>query len=414
MQAEIITIGDEILIGQIVDTNSAWIGQQLNLAGISVFQITSVSDNEEHILKALADAAGRVSLVIITGGLGPTKDDLTKDVLARYFDVEMTFSEEAYQDIEYLFKIRGREVTPLNRKQAEVPANCTVLRNKVGTAPGMLFLEKGVMYASLPGVPYEMKYLMEKEVLPVVRKHFNSPFIYHRTILTQGIGESFLSEKIAGFEDSLPDFVKLAYLPAAGMVRLRLSAVGEEEKVKETMLHLEKKLVEEVKEYHFGFDDDTIQGVLGELLHQKGLTVSTAESCTGGYIGHLITSVPGSSAWYMGSTVTYSYESKTNVLDIPEELINRHGAVSEEVVTRMVENVKGKLKTDCAVATSGIAGPGGGTPDKPVGTVWIGVSIPGRTFAKKVMLGDNRLRTIQVASETALNMLRKALVESNL
>jgi nicotinamide-nucleotide amidase len=414
MQAEIITIGDEILIGQIVDTNSAWIGQQLNLAGISVFQITSVSDNEEHILKALADAAGRVSLVIITGGLGPTKDDLTKDVLARYFDVEMTFSEEAYQDIEYLFKIRGREVTPLNRKQAEVPANCTVLRNKVGTAPGMLFLEKGVMYASLPGVPYEMKYLMEKEVLPVVRKHFNSPFIYHRTILTQGIGESFLSEKIAGFEDSLPDFVKLAYLPAAGMVRLRLSAVGEEEKVKETMLHLEKKLVEEVKEYHFGFDDDTIQGVLGELLHQKGLTVSTAESCTGGYIGHLITSVPGSSAWYMGSTVTYSYESKTNVLDIPEELINRHGAVSEEVVTRMVENVKGKLKTDCAVATSGIAGPGGGTPDKPVGTVWIGVSIPGRTFAKKVMLGDNRLRTIQVASETALNMLRKALIESNL
>jgi nicotinamide-nucleotide amidase len=414
MQAEIITIGDEILIGQIVDTNSAWIGQQLNLAGISVFQITSVSDNEEHILKALADAAGRVSLVIITGGLGPTKDDLTKDVLARYFDVEMTFSEEAYQDIEYLFKIRGREVTPLNRKQAEVPANCTVLRNKVGTAPGMLFLEKGVMYASLPGVPYEMKYLMEKEVLPVVRKHFNSPFIYHRTILTQGIGESFLSEKIAGFEDSLPDFVKLAYLPAAGMVRLRLSAVGEEEKVKETMLHLEKKLVEEVKEYHFGFDDDTIQGVLGELLHQKGLTVSTAESCTGGYIGHLITSVPGSSAWYMGSTVTYSYESKTNVLDIPEELINLHGAVSEEVVTRMVENVKVKLKTDCAVATSGIAGPGGGTPDKPVGTVWIGVSIPGRTFAKKVMLGDNRLRTIQVASETALNMLRKALIESNL
>jgi nicotinamide-nucleotide amidase len=414
MQAEIITIGDEILIGQIVDTNSAWIGQQLNLAGISVFQITSVSDNEEHILKALADAAGRVSLVIITGGLGPTKDDLTKDVLARYFDVGMTFSEEAYQDIEYLFKIRGREVTPLNRKQAEVPANCTVLRNKVGTAPGMLFLEKGVMYASLPGVPYEMKYLMEKEVLPVVRKHFNSPFIYHRTILTQGIGESFLSEKIAGFEDALPDFVKLAYLPAAGMVRLRLSAVGEEAKVKETMLLLEKKLVEEVKEYHFGFDDDTIQGVLGELLHQKGLTVSTAESCTGGYIGHLITSVPGSSAWYMGSTVTYSYESKTNVLDIPEELINRHGAVSEEVVTRMVENVKVKLKTDCAVATSGIAGPGGGTPDKPVGTVWIGVSIPGRTFAKKVMLGDNRLRTIQVASETALNMLRKALVESNL
>jgi len=414
MKAEIITIGDEILIGQIVDTNSAWIGQQLNLAGVSVHQITSVSDNKDHILNALAEAASRVSLVIITGGLGPTKDDLTKDVLAQYFKTGMKFSDEAYQDIEYLFKIRGREVTPLNRKQAEVPANCTVLRNRVGTAPGMLFLEKGVMYVSLPGVPYEMKYLMEKAVLPVVREHFKTPFILHRTILTQGIGESFLSEKIAAFEDSLPDFVKLAYLPSAGMVRLRLSAVGEEKKVQEVMQKLEKELVEGVKEYHFGFDEDTVPGVLGDLLLRKGLTISTAESCTGGYIGHLLTSVPGSSAWYMGSTVTYSYESKTNILDIPEDLINLKGAVSEEVVTMMVENVKKKLKTDCAVATSGIAGPGGGTPDKPVGTVWIGVSIPGRTFAKKVMLGDNRLRTIQVASETALNLLRKALIDSNL
>lgn len=414
MKAEIITIGDEILIGQIVDTNSAWIGQQLNLAGVSVHQITSVSDNKDHILNALAEAASRVSLVIITGGLGPTKDDLTKDVLAQYFKTGMKFSDEAYEDIEYLFKIRGREVTPLNRKQAEVPANCTVLRNKVGTAPGMLFLEKGVMYVSLPGVPYEMKYLMEKAVLPVVREHFKTPFILHRTILTQGIGESFLSEKIAAFEDSLPDFVKLAYLPSAGMVRLRLSAVGEEKKVQEVIQKLEKELVEGVKEYHFGFDEDTVQGVLGDLLLRKGLTISTAESCTGGYIGHLLTSVPGSSAWYMGSTVTYSYESKTNILDIPEDLINLKGAVSEEVVTMMVENVKKKLKTDCAVATSGIAGPGGGTPDKPVGTVWIGVSIPGRTFAKKVMLGDNRLRTIQVASETALNLLRKALIDSNL
>ncbi len=414
MLAEIITIGDELLIGQVVDTNSAWIGQQLSLIGVKVHQITSVSDSREHILSALKDASSRVSLVLITGGLGPTKDDITKKTLAEYFGVGFKFSQEAYEDVTHVFKIRNREVTETNRLQAEVPENCTVLRNKVGTAPGMMFLEKDVMFVSMPGVPFEMKYLMENEVLPRIRERFKTPFILHRTILTQGIGESFLSDKIADFEDQLPSFIKLAYLPAAGMVRLRLTATGEEELVRTEMEKQEKALLERIKEYHFGYDEETIQDVLGRLLIEKKLTISTAESCTGGNIAHLLTSVPGSSAYYMGSLVTYSYESKTQQLGIPQDLLIKHGAVSEEVVMMMVENVRKKMGTNCAIATSGIAGPGGGTAEKPVGTVWIAIALPGKIFAKKLLLGDNRLRTIQVASETALNLLRKALVQSDL
>ncbi len=414
MLAEVITIGDELLIGQIVDTNSAWIGKQLNMIGIKIHQITSVSDNRAHIITALREASCRAQVVLITGGLGPTKDDLTKDCLCEYFNVSLKFNEEAYQDVERLFKIRGREVTALNRRQAELPSNCTLLSNKVGTAPGMWFEEGGIVYVSMPGVPYEMKYLMEQEVLPRLKSKYQLPFILHKTILTQGIGESFLSELIADFEDALPPHIKLAYLPAAGMVRLRLSASGEELKVKQEMEKLVMELSERVKEYMFGYDEDTIEGVLGKLLVERGLTLATAESCTGGNVAHLITSVPGSSAWYLGSTVTYSYQSKTDLLGISADLINQKGAVSEEVVLEMVENVRKKFGSDCAVSTSGIAGPDGGTADKPVGTVWIGISIPGKSFAKKVLLGDNRLRTIQVASETALNMLRKALLQQDL
>ena len=414
MLAEIITIGDELLIGQIVDTNSAWIGQQMNQVGFKVHQITSVSDNREHILSALAEASQRVQMVLITGGLGPTKDDITKKTLAEYFGTGFVFSQEAYEDVEYLFKIRGREVTPLNRLQAEVPSNCTVLRNRVGTAPGMWFEENGVVYASMPGVPHEMKYLMENEVLPRLKSKFKTPFILHRTLLTQGIGESFLAEKIADFEDQLPPHIRLAYLPAAGSVRLRLSGWGEEAFIRSEMSRLVAELQDQVKEYLYGFDEDSIAGVLGDLLRKNGLTISTAESCTGGNIAHLLTSIPGSSSWYMGSTITYSYESKTELLGVPKEVIEKHGAVSEEVVTSMVNNAKKLLGTSCAVATSGIAGPGGGTPDKPVGTVWIAVSSPRQTIAKKVLLGDNRLRTIQVASETALNMLRKLLISEGL
>ena len=409
MLAEIITIGDEILIGQIVDTNSAWIGQQLNAVGFKVHQITSVSDNREHILAALKEASTRVQVVLITGGLGPTKDDITKKTICDYFNVGLRFDEEAYKDVEHLFKIRGREVTPINRLQAEVPENCSTMYNRVGTAPGMWFDVDGIIYASMPGVPHEMKYLMEKEVIPRLKDRFETPFILHKTLLTQGIGESFLSEMIADFEDALPPNFKLAYLPSAGAVRLRLTASGDRDEVSATMNKLVANLSDLVAEYLYGYDDDTIQEVVGRILKDKKLTLGTAESCTGGFLSHLITSIPGSSEYYMGSTVTYSNESKTALLDVPAELVKQFGAVSEEVVKAMAEGAKRKFNADCALATSGIAGPGGGTPEKPVGTVWIGISTPKGTKAKKVLLGDNRLRTIEVASMTALNMLRKEL-----
>jgi len=415
IRAEIITIGDEILIGQIVDTNSAWMGKQLSDIGIQVFQITSISDNKEHILNALKEASQRAEIVLITGGLGPTKDDVTKVSLAQYFNSSLIFNESVYGDVEKVFNKFGREVSLVNRKQAEVVANCTPLQNQVGTAPGMWFDEGGVVYVSMPGVPYEMKFLMTAHVLPRLKEKFVTPFILHRSILTQGIGESNLAEKISDFEDALPSHIKLAYLPAPGMVRLRLSATGvHEDVIRAEMETLLEKLETYISEFRFGFDEDSMADVLGKLLIEKKLSLSTAESCTGGFIAHQLTSVAGSSAWYMGSTVTYSYKSKTEILGIDEKMMIEHGAVSEEVVLAMAENVRKLMKTDCAVATSGIAGPGGGTPDKPVGTVWIAVALPGKVFAKKVLLGDNRLKTIQVASETALNMLRKAIIASDL
>ncbi len=410
MKAEIITIGDELLIGQVVDTNSAWIGQQLNLIGAKVFQITSVSDDREHILQTLTEAAQRVQVVLITGGLGPTKDDITKKTLCEYFGVNTRFDSGAYEDVERLFALRGREVTDINRLQAEVPANSTVLRNKVGTAPGMWFEENGVVYVSMPGVPYEMKYLMEHEVLPRLQQRFSMPHILHRTLLTQGIGESFLSDKLEDFEARLPEPFKLAYLPSPGMVRLRLSAAGDEKIISQEMDRLVNDLSNEVGEFLYGYDNDTIQELIGKALLEKGWTVSTAESCSGGFTAHLITSVPGSSAYYIGSTVTYSNESKMKILGVPEAMLIEHGAVSEAVVIHMADAVKMLYGTECSISISGVAGPSGGTEEKPVGTVWIGLSVPGKTIAKKVRLGDNRLRTIEVASNTALNMLRKLIL----
>ncbi len=411
MLAEIITIGDEILIGQIVDTNSAWMGQELNLVGIKVHQISSVSDEIAHIHKAIDEAKSRVQIILITGGLGPTKDDVTKKALGEYFNVESRFDQLAFNDIESLFKARGRDVSLINRKQAEVPTNCTVLSNKVGTAPGMWFEENGCVFVSMPGVPYEMQYLMKNEVIPRLKQKFETPFIMHRTLLTQGVGETILADLIVDFENNLPKEFKLAYLPASGMVRLRLTASGEEKYIREKMELLVNQLADLIKVHLFGYDEQTLEEVLGILLKKLKLTISTAESCTGGYIAHLLTSIAGSSEYYMGSTVTYSYKSKSEILGVSEELIYKHGAVSEEVVLAMAEGAKLKFGTDCSIATSGVAGPGGGTPDKPVGTVWIAISSPKGTFAKKVLLGTNRLRNIQVASITAINLLRKYLIE---
>lgn len=412
MIAEIITIGDELLIGQVVDTNSAWMGEVLNQIGIKINRITSISDNREEIISTLKEASQRAKLILITGGLGPTNDDITKKTLADFFGVKMRFDEKAFEDVVHLFSIRGREVSAINRMQAEVPENCITLYNKVGTAPGMWFDEEDVVFVSMPGVPYEMKYLMEKEVIPRLKQRFKTPYIVHSTILTFGIGESFLAEKIAAFENALPDNIKLAYLPSAGSVRLRLSGSGDNEEVLNTMVsQLTTTLSDLIPEYIYGYEKDELPKVVGDLLKSKGLTLATAESCSGGFMAHLITSIPGSSAYYMGSSVTYSNQSKTQLLNIPPSLIEQHGAVSEPVVLAMVESVKKLFNVDCAIATTGVAGPGGGTPEKPVGTVWVGVSTPHETKAYILKLGDNRLRTIEVAALSGLNFLRKALLK---
>ncbi len=412
MIAEIITIGDELLIGQVIDTNSAWMGEVLNQIGIKVNRITSISDNRDEIISTLKEASKRAHLVLITGGLGPTNDDITKKTLADFFRVNMRFDEKAFEDVVHLFSIRGREVSAINRLQAEVPENCITLYNKVGTAPGMWFDEADVVYVSMPGVPYEMKYLMENEVIPRVKKRFKTPFIVHSTILTFGIGESFLAEKIASFENKLPSHIKLAYLPSAGSVRLRLSGSGDDEEgLKKEIEGLTKELSDIIPEFIYGYGKDELPRVVGDLLKSNGLTLATAESCSGGFMAHLITSIPGSSAYYMGSSVTYSNESKTQLLNIPPSLIEMHGAVSEPVVLAMVEAVKKLFNVDCAIATTGVAGPGGGTPEKPVGTVWVGVSTPHETKAYVLKLGDNRLRTIEVAALSGLNLLRKGLLK---
>lgn len=409
MQAEILTIGDEILIGQIVDTNSAWMGQKLNEAGINVKQITSVSDNEQHIINALNEAKQRADIILITGGLGPTKDDITKHTLCNYFNSGLIFNEDVYKQVEYLFKIRGREVTAINRKQAEVPSNCTAIANTVGTAPGMWFEEEEKIFMSMPGVPFEMKAMMEKEVIPRLIKKFKTPFIFHKTILTQGIGESFLADLIADWEDGLPAHIKLAYLPSPGMVRLRLTGRGESEKIKAEVIKQYQSVAPLIEKYVFGYDSETLESVIAQLLTSKKQTIACAESCTGGYLSHRITSVPGSSNYFMGSVIAYDNSIKEQFLDVDPELIRVRGAVSEPVVIAMAESVKRKFKTEYAIATSGIAGPAGGSTEKPIGTVWIGISTPEVTFAKCFRLGDNRMRIIQVAADTALNMLRKEL-----
>lgn len=412
MKAEIITIGDELLIGQVVDTNSAFIATTLNEAGIYVHQITSVSDNKEHIMEALGNAGQKADIILITGGLGPTNDDITKLTLCEYFNVGLKFNPETYKDVENMFKIRGREVTEVNRKQADLPENCIALRNKNGTAPGMWFDVKGKIYVSMPGVPYEMKALMKDEVIPKLQKQFTLPVIVHRNVLTIGIGESVLAEKIAGWETSLAqDNIKLAYLPSIGMVRLRLSTMGTDKSLLEKTV--QKKIIELqslVGDFIFGYENDTLQEIIGKLLKERKQTISTAESCTGGYISHLITSIPGSSDYYVGSVITYSYEIKTLELNVNAEVLNKRGAVSQEVVEQMASEVRRKFKTDYAIAVSGIAGPGGGTPEKPVGTVWIAIATPQRLFSKKLQFANNRLRNIQMTSNAALNLLRKELL----
>ena len=411
MLAEIITIGDELLIGQVIDTNSAWMAEQLNLAGIRVHQITSISDDREHILATLKEASERAQLLLITGGLGPTKDDITKKTLCDYFGTSLVFNEEAYQNVANLFYHRGVAVSEVNRLQAMVPANCRVIPNCNGTAPGMWFEKDNCIYISMPGVPFEMKAIMEQGVLPLLMQKRNQVII-HRTILTEGVGESMLASIIEPWEDSLPENIKLAYLPQPGMVRMRLTAYGtDRDQLQAAVNQAEKELYPYAGKYIFGFDEDTMESVVGKLLLQKGKTLSTAESCTGGSIAQLITSIPGSSEYFKGSIVAYSNEIKEKFLGVSKQILIDHGAVSEQTVIAMAEGIRERFSTDFSIAVSGIAGPAGGTDEKPVGTTWIAVATPTGTAARKFLLGDHRGRNIRKASIAALNMLRKKLTE---
>ncbi len=412
MKAEIITIGDELLIGQVIDTNSAWMAEQLNLVGLQVHQITSISDDRDHILSALALAAERANVVLITGGLGPTKDDLTKPTLCAYFDTPLVFHQPTYDHIAQLFSQRGYPMTEVNRHQADVPQSCTVIPNLNGTAPGMWFEQDGIIYVSMPGVPFEMKPMMLNEILPRLLKRFEGSFILHRTILTQGIGESALAEKIEAWEDALPANIKLAYLPQPGIVRLRLTATGDnKQELSAKVKNQIEKLLQIIPHLVFGFDEDSLEAVVGKLLLKKHRTVATAESCTGGYLAHLFTSVAGSSAWYMGSVVAYQNSIKTQSLNVPEKMIEEYGAVSQQVVEAMADGMRKSFDTDYALAVSGIAGPDGGTNEKPVGTTWIALATPQGVTSQKFLFGEHRQRNIRKAALTALNMLRLELLK---
>lgn len=411
MKVEIITIGDEILIGQVVDTNSAWLGQQLNSIGASVQRIVSISDEREAIRSAVSEALGRADVVLVTGGLGPTNDDITKVTLCELFGCGTVFHAEVADHIEQLFRRFGRTVSEVNRQQAAIPELAEPLLNKMGTAPGMWFDRGDNVLVSMPGVPYEMKGIMTDEVLPRLVKRFNAPTILHRTVLTMGMGESWLAERISEWEKALPKHIRLAYLPSPGRVRLRLSAIGNDKQAVRSGLEQQVKLLWDlIPELVYGFDEDTIEGVVANLLRVRGITVSTAESCTGGTISQMLTSVPGASNYFPGGVVTYSNESKVRELGVRQSTLEHFGAVSEETVTEMALGAKNRFGTDFSVAVSGIAGPDGGTPDKPVGTVWMAVSGPNGTVAKKHLFGDDRQRNIERSALTAINLLRKQIL----
>lgn len=413
IKAELLTIGDEILYGQIIDTNSQWMGVELGNAGIKVVRKTSVGDEENEILTALAEAEKRADIILITGGLGPTSDDLTKPCLAKYFNCEMRIHEEALAEVTEFFARRGRELTEVNRNQALLPVCCEKVTNAMGTAPGMWFHRNGKVFVSMPGVPHEMKRMMTDIVVPKLKTTFNTPVIHHKVIRTIGLGESFLAEKIAAWEHSLPSHIKLAYLPSLGEVKLRLTGIGKSKSELEAETdELTEKLKERIGQYIFGYGDAPIEVVIGNLLREKKLTLALAESCTGGYLSHLITSVPGSSDYFLGTIIPYAYEVKMRQLGVKPETLEKYGAVSEPTITEMANIVRAKFNTDIGVATSGIAGPGGATPDKPVGTVWIGYSDKHQTVTKKLQLSNDRLINIKLASTHVLNLIRTSLPKS--
>ena len=411
MNLDIITIGDEILIGQIVDTNSAWMAQKLNDEGINVRQIISISDDPVHIAETFAESAKKVSIVLITGGLGPTKDDKTKETICNYFETRLKSNPSVLENIELLLNKRGIALNHLNRDQALVPESSKVFQNKLGTAPGLLLAKDGCTFIFMPGVPYEMKYLMEFDVLPYLRNNFQTSTIFHRTVLTQGLPESMLAEKISDWEGALPDYIKLAYLPSPQGVRLRLSARGRELPAMKSEVELQiNRLQQLIQANIYGFDEESPAESIGKTLAEKGWTISTAESCTGGAIARLITENPGSSVYFKGSVVAYSNEIKSKILGVAEDTLLQHGAVSREVVETMALQACKLMNTDFAIATSGIAGPGGGTAEKPVGTVWIAVAFRENVTSQLYNFGNDRERNIARTGQTALFMLRRMLL----
>jgi len=411
MNAVILTIGDEILIGQISDTNSSWIAEHLNLLGIEIREMISISDRREHILSTLRRFEGSVDMVICTGGLGPTSDDITKHTITAYFNTVLVEHADVLDDIHTLFQKRGMKVTEANRLQAMVPETCRILRNPSGTAPGMWFERNDTIFVFLPGVPYEMMDIFNTSLMSMISERLDDLVVAHQTVLTQGIPESYLSDRLKDWEAALPENIKLAYLPRPGLVRLRLTGVGNNRKILEEQLTAEiSKLKLVLAEDIYGYNDETLEVVIGEILRRNFRTLSTAESCTGGNIAKLITSVPGSSAYYTGSVIAYSNKVKITQLGVDPGTIKKQGAVSREVVEQMARGIIDLFQTDYSIATSGISGPGGGTQEKPVGTTWIAVASKEKCISKRFSFGEHRGRNIEKASFTALNMLRKLLL----
>ena len=415
VNTSIITIGDELLIGQVIDTNSAWMAQQLNKSGIRVNRRVAVGDVWDEIWNALDEESKHADIILITGGLGPTADDITKPLLCKYFGGKLTVNEQALQNVTVLFeKIFKRPLTERNIKQAEVPDVCTVIQNKRGTAPGMIFEKNGKIFISMPGVPHEMKGMMESDVIPLLSSMFEVPYITHRTLMTFGIGESMIADRIQDYEENLPAHIKLAYLPNYGMVRLRLTASGKDKQgIDQEVDNLFATLQELVSDHIVTNCDEKMEEVVAKLLAQQQKTLSTAESCTGGFIAHLLTSIPGSSVFYKGSIVSYSNEIKKELLDVMDQTLEEKGAVSEEVVIQMVKGALKQLKTDYAVAVSGIMGPDGGTPEKPVGTAWMAAGNNREIITQKLHFRFERQLNIQLTAVNALNLLRKFIVENN-
>ena len=418
--ASIITIGDELLIGQVVDTNSAFIAQEMNKAGFAITRRVAVGDNAEQIKKALDEEKKHSDIILITGGLGPTADDITKPLLCEYFGGKMIVNEEVYNHVKNIFdNIIKRPFTERNKKQAEVPDVCTIIENKRGTAPGMLFTQNinGVekTFVSMPGVPQEMKGMMVETVIPTLIKKYKTDFIAHRTLLLAGVGESTVADMLENFEASIPSNMKLAYLPNYGLLRLRLTATNnDEQKNNEALDNSFEQLQVLVKEHLVSTEDEPMENVLGKLLLSKNKTICTAESCTGGYMAHLMTSIAGSSSFYDGSVISYSYNAKEDLLQVKHDTLLTHGAVSEEVVREMAAGALQNIKSNYTIAVSGIMGPGGGMPDKPAGTVWICVGSKEKLVAQKMYFRFDRALNIKLTAMNAFNMLRKFILEENI